>query len=846
VREPSFTTWAGVTIRNRPRAPGHEPFPEIFKNAFMDEHTLRVLEYPKITEMLAERTACSLGVERARELLPTNSFSLVQERQQETAEARALLGAFGQIPLGGIHDVRPGLVKAGVGQSLTPHEFLDLSSTLISGARLKGWLLRYAEKAPLLADRAKIIEEFPQLLSDIGQAIGRSGDVLDSASPALAAVRSRLRVVAERVNERLNQILQSATYRQMLQDPMIVLRDDRRCLPVRAEHRREFKGIVHDQSTSGATLFMEPLVVVELNNELRQLEAKERQEIERVLGKLTAGVGRQGDKIHSTTLILAGMDLASAKGRLADDMQATAPAFNRAGFVRLREARHPLIDPEVVVPTTLSFGDKTRALLITGPNTGGKTVSLKTTGLLTLMAQAGLHVPAATGTELAHFDQVFADIGDEQSIAQSLSTFSAHMTNIVRILRSAGTRALVLMDEIGAGTDPAEGAALAKSIVDYLLSQNARVIATTHYGELKEFAYSRDGIENAAVEFDPESLRPTYRLLQGVPGSSNAFHIARRLGMPNPVVDAARNNLGSQEIETGVVMQRLEEAKRIADDERRRAERLSGELEDLKKRYEARLRDLEILRREAKERAAEEARVLIRRNTEKMENIIGELRRLGKEGRKTQSARKKMKDTSDDLLGGIGVENDPLPVEEADVPQTLRAGERVRVVSLGGAEGEVLADARDNEALVRIGQMRVTVPLSGLRVARKGQAVDVPAVPQSAVAQAAAATGRAGSGANRNNGTTADNIAFAKARTINTEVNLIGGRVEAALPRLDKYLDDAFAAGLESARIVHGKGTGALRKAIWEYLKGDSRVASFATADEGEGGAGATVIRFAA
>jgi DNA mismatch repair protein MutS2 len=407
----------------------------------MDEHTLRVLEYEKITGLLAERAACSLGVQRARELMPTASYTLVTERQQETGEARLLIGQYGQMPLGGIHDVRPSLVKAEVGQTLTPHELLDLVSTLQGGVRLKNWLLRHRERAPLLADRAAGIEEFPQLVGDIEMTIGRTGDVLDSASPALASIRGRLRTVAARITERLNQILMSSTYRTMIQDPVIVLRDDRRCIPVRAEHRREFKGIVHDQSASGATLFMEPMVVVELNNELRQLELKERQEIERILAKLTGSVARLGERIHGTTEILAGMDLANAKARLADDMQATEPSFNRDGVVRLRDARHPLLDPETVVPIDLAFGERFQVLLVTGPNTGGKTVGLKTVGLLTLMAQAGLQIPARTGSELAHFDQVFADIGDEQSIAQSLSTFSAHVTNIVRILRSVGRRA---------------------------------------------------------------------------------------------------------------------------------------------------------------------------------------------------------------------------------------------------------------------------------------------------------------------------------------------------------------------------------------------------------------------
>ncbi len=784
--------------------------------------------------MLAERAACSLGAERARDLLPSPVHAFVQERQQETREARLLTAQHGPLPLGGIHDVRPFLVRAEVGHSLTSHELLDLASTLIAGSRLKGFVMRHAEKAPLLADRAKAIEEFPQMVGDIEMCIGRSGEVLDSASPALAAVRSQMKTTSSRITERLNQFLNSSTYRSMLQDPVVVLRDDRRCLPVRAEYRREIRGIVHDQSASGATLFIEPMAVVELNNELRELEVKERREIERILTKLTASVARLGTRIHSSVEVLAGMDLASAKAKLADDLNAVEPTFNKAGIIRLRDARHPLLDPETVVPVSVTMGDRFQALLITGPNTGGKTVTLKTVGLLTLMAQAGLQVPAAPGSELAYFDQVFADIGDEQSIAQSLSTFSAHVTNIVRILKSVGMRALVLMDELGAGTDPGEGAALAKAILSYLLEHNARIIATTHYGELKEFAYTRDGIENAAVEFDPETLRPTYRLLQGVPGSSNAFHIARRLGMPGRVVDDARQNLSRADMDTGQIMQRLEKSKRIADDERRRAQRLARELDELKAKYEARLRDLEILRREAKERAAQEAREVIKQKTEKMENILGELRRIGKEGRKTNSARKKMKDVAEEMIGGIGYENEPLPVDESDVPTTLKKGDRVRVLSLGGTTGEVLADSADGEAVVQIGFMRVTVPLTALRAERKAGVVAPPAPNNGG--------GASGDrGKTRGGGTAA--LALQKAQNIESEITLIAMRVDAALPRLDKYLDDAYAAGLESTRIIHGKGSGQLRKAVWEFLKEDSRIASFQMAHPDEGGAGATVAR---
>jgi DNA mismatch repair protein MutS2 len=449
------------------------------------------------------------------------------------------------------------------------------------------------------------------------------------------------------------------------------------------------------------------------------------------------------------------------------------------------------------------------------------------------MAQAGLQIPAAAGSELAHFDQVYADIGDEQSIAQSLSTFSAHITNIVRILKTVGTHALVLMDEIGAGTDPAEGAALAKAVLSYLLSHNARVIATTHYGELKEYAYSREGIENAAVEFNPETLRPTYRLLQGVPGSSNAFHIARRLGMPHTVVDEARDSIGQAGIESGEVMRRLEKAKRVADEERRRAERLSKDLEEMKAKYEARLNDLETLRREAKQRATAEAQQLVRRYQDKTENIIGELRRLGKEGRKTNTARKKVKEASEDLIGGIGYENEPMPIDEADVPASLKKGDRVRVLSLGGAIGEVLANSADGEATVQVGMMRVIVPLTNLRLGRNTGGSAPELVPVTVAKNSASNDGGGGTAT----------LAFTKAQNITSEITLIGMRVDAALPRLDKYLDDAFAAGLESVRVVHGKGTGQLRRAIWEYLRDDSRVGEVTQAHPDEGGAGATIIR---
>lgn len=789
----------------------------------MDDHSLRVLEFDAVRTQLAERAACALGVERARELTPTPLFAFLQEWQQETSEARAVTAAHGPFPLGGIHDIRRSLAHADVGQSLSPHEFLLLSSTLIGMAKVKNFLLRHIEKAPLLGDRALGIEEFPRLLSEIELCIGKAGDVLDSASANLASVRAKIRVTQRRVDEKLNAVLSSSVTRGMLMDPTVVLRDGRRCLPVKAEFKRQLPGIVHDQSGSGATVFIEPLIVVELNNELRQLEAAEQAEIEKVLKKLTESVKRHAEKIFSAVEITAGLDLASAKAKLAEDFNCVAPVMNQKGYVALEEARHPLLDQENVVPITVHLGDdQTKALLITGPNTGGKTVTLKTVGLFTLMAQSGLHIPARRA-ELAHFTQVFADIGDEQSITHSLSTFSAHIRTIVRILKTLGTQALVLLDEIGSGTDPAEGAALAKAILGDLLAHNARVIATTHYGELKEFAYSREGIDNAAVEFNPETLRPTYRILQGVPGSSNAFHIARRLGIPPRVVDAAIENQSRAGAEAATVMQRLEKAKRSAENERENARKLRREIDELKQKYEDRLRDLELLRREAKQRATEEARAVIRQKTEKMDNLIGELRRLGKEGRKTQSARKKMKDTTEELIGELGYEKEPLPLDEAPIPTVLKKGERVRVTSLGNAIGNVLADSVGKEAQIQIGVMRVTVPLSALRTLN-GAEIATPPTPEPKTTSNASA------------------LTLNKAMTVSHELTVIGLRTDVALPRVDKWLDDAYAAGILNARIVHGKGTGALRKAIWEVLKTDNRVQSFAMAHPDFGGAGATEL----
>ena len=842
-----------------------------------DPHALRVLEYARVIDHLAEYASTELGRERCLSVQPTVIHAFVRELQQETSEARRLIDEHGRFPFGGIHDIRRALQSAHIGQLLLPLQLIEVANTIVGCNRLKAWVQAKAEKAPLLAERADAIVDSPMVTGAVDGSIGRSGDILDSASPALAAVRSRKRMLVKRIDEKLSSILSSSSTRTMLMDTQVVERDGRRCLNVKVEHKRVFQGLVHGLSATGQTAFIEPIAVVEANNELREAEAVEQREMDKVLQRLTELVKKRESELESAIQVAGGLDLACAKGEYAIHLDACEPLLNHKGRIDIRQGRHPLLDPEKCVPVTVRLGATAQALLITGPNTGGKTVTLKTLGLFTIMAQSGLQVPCQSGSELAMFEQVFADIGDEQSIAQNLSTFSGHVANIVRILKVCGRRALVLLDELGSGTDPAEGAALAKSILTELLAHNARIVATTHYGELKEFAYSRDGVENAAVEFDVETLKPTYRLLQGVPGSSNAFHIARRLGMPNRVVDAAVASLGSAGADAAEVMLRLEAAKKAAEDEQREAERLRKELSDLRAKHAKRLEDLERLRAEAKERASEEARLLIRQKTEKMDNIISELRRMGKEGRKTQSARKKMKETSEELVGQIGHEKEPPPVDEADIPTALAKGDTVRVTSLGGVSGVVVENTSGSEAIVQVGVMRVTVPMTGLRIVGVSAAKQKPKPSVSSViipeepaalppairskakvraARDAAAksvepqpekvkkTPRPGGLAPRA-GSQLSSVMIEKASSFSHELMLIGLRVDAALPRLDKWLDDAVLAGLDGGRVVHGKGTGALKRAVWEQLSGDPRVVAYQLSHPDEGGAGVTVIRFA-
>ena len=785
---------------------------------YMEDHSLKVLEYRKVLDKLAAHTSNSMGREAAYSLAPSTAPVIVSRRLQETSEALGLLRLGNGMPLGGIHDIREAIARAAIASNLSPRELLDVAATVGAARRLKTYLQKHREACPILSEVAVNIPILQEIESRVNECIADTAEVRDSATPELARVRSQLKVVQSRLRDRLNSILTSEKYRTFIQESIITVREGRYCIPVKSENRAQFGGLIHDASASGATVFVEPGACVEMGNELKELSIKEEQEVNRILTKLTELVGKAAESLRLTVDILADLDLSNAKALLAEEMQATEPRMNRKGVIHLFAARHPLLSGDVV-PINVELGGRFTTLLITGPNTGGKTVTLKTMGLLTLMAQSGMQIPAANGSELAIFDQVFADIGDEQDIQQSLSTFSAHLKNIKRIMTTIGDNALVLMDEVGAGTDPAEGAALAKALLDALLARNARVAATTHYGELKEYAYSHAGVENASVEFDRETLRPTYHILLGVPGSSNAFYIAGRLGLPDEIVEKARGYLSSRDQSTSDLLQQIEASRKQAFELERHAQRLKQEAEAARDEYERRVREVANVQKTVRREAEDEARAVVRRASEKAENILEELRKMRRGSRKGVTARKQLTELRREV--GEALHTPEPEVIDAPLPEgyEFKRGDRVKVVTWG-LDGELIADPADGLVEVQMGSMRATLPLDVLRPASKPSSTAPPKRSQLSEFQ------------------------LRKAIHISPELQLRAMRVDEAAPLLDKYVDDAYAAGIHEARIIHGKGTGALRKFVWEFLKDHPVVKAFRLGEEGEGGDGATVVSF--
>lgn len=812
----------------------------------MNAHSLRVLEYDAIRQRVVEQASCTLGQERAAAMEPSWRDEQVQRWQAETRDAVRLLDQPGGPPLGGIHDIRPALRAASVGGMLEPSALLLVADTAAAGRKLKAYLLQRAEAAPALAEIARRIEEFPHVEAAVYEAISEQAEVRDEASPALGRFRKEIRVVRARMMERLHSILRNSGTRDMIQDSVITTRDGRFCIPVKSEYRAQFGGLVHDQSSSGATVFMEPAAVVELGNELRQAEARERQEVERILRELTAQIGRYAPALAETVDLLGEVDFILARGKAALLMDAVEPMINREGFVALRRARHPLLTGPVV-PIDLDLGREATVIVITGPNTGGKTVSLKTVGLLALMAQSGLQIPAHEGSTLPVFHGVYADIGDEQSIQQSLSTFSGHITNIAGILgqvEKTGRRSLVLLDEVGAGTDPAEGAALAKSILHHLLQLGARTIATTHYGELKEFAYSTEGVENASVEFDMQTLRPTYRLLIGIPGTSNAFAIAARLGLPEGIVQAARGLIGTDRATLTDVIQRLTDEQRATETDLRRASQAARDVEEQRAQYERELRQLRADRADTLNRARVQAAEILQGARKEMERVRQELRRLEKDARKVAAepgdaaALQKLRDRLQHVDRRVerraaSVEGPPAP---APPPPASPAGEPMRLDDQPPAVGDTVWIAglnqrgtvlslTDGRAQVQIGSLRMTVPREELQRILTPRPGSAPRPSAGAAAAAALSTRRMQARA-----------------SISSEISLMGLRAEEALSRLEEYVDEACLAGLSPFRVVHGKGTGALKRVVWDYLKGHPSVSGYRHPAEEEGGTGVTVV----
>ena len=779
------------------------------------ERTMRVLEFTKIRELLAEGALTETGAEMCRTLEPFCTLSEVEEAQAETEEATVILQYVGGHPMTAFPDVREALAICEKGASLTPGMLLGVAELLRAARAARDALVTERENTPLLKAKAGGITVNRSLEKDITDAIISEDEIADRASSELMNVRRHLRGAQERIREKLNQMIRSAAMQKMLQDPIITVRNDRYVLPVRAEYRASVPGLVHDQSSSGATLFIEPMAAVEMGNELKQWEVKEQQEIARILAALSAEVAPHAEALRETVRILSELDFIFAKGLLSRRFVCVQPKMNRDGFLHIVRGRHPLIDPEKVVPGTLWLGRDFTTLVVTGPNTGGKTVTLKTIGLFTLMAQAGLQIPADLGTELAVFEQVFADIGDEQSIEQSLSTFSGHMTNIVTIMREVTPRDLVLFDELGAGTDPVEGAALAQSILTRLLHIRVRTVATTHYSELKVFALTTQGVENASVEFDVETLRPTYRLSIGVPGKSNAFEISRRLGLPENLIEGAKKLLSSDSVRFEDVIANAEYHRQIAEKEREIAQEASKETIRLRNEAEKLRREMEEKREQTLRKTREDAKRIMEQARRESESVISELKRMRKNAAQGETGvnelRRRLENGIDDLSEGLRQQD----ADDGEAPETVQPGDTVMILTLG-MEGTVLAAPDDRgDVQLQAGIMKCKAPLKQLRMRSKAK----PKEKSTVKTKTAAMT-----------------------RTVPLECDVRGMALEEALGAVEIYLDEAVLAGLNEVSIIHGKGTGILRSGIQQDLRKNRHVKSFRLGMYGEGESGVTVV----
>ena len=783
----------------------------------MNQKTLFKLEYDKIIALLEKEATSFRGGQLCRRLKPMTDINKINTFQEQTAAAFTRIVQKGRISFGDAAPVEESMKRLEVGGALSISELLRISRLLGNAARVKAYGRHdtQEESCDCLDAFFEQLEPLTPLANEIERCIPGEDEVSDDASSTLKHIRRSINGINERVHATLTSLV-NGSLRTYLQDPIITMRGDRYCIPVKAEYRGQVQGLIHDQSSTGSTLFIEPMAVVKLNNDLKELYAREQEEIQIILAGLSEEAAQYIEEIRADYRALTDLDFIFARGALALSMKASRPVFNEENKIHIREGRHPLLDPKTVVPITVTLGEEFDLLIVTGPNTGGKTVSLKTVGLFCLMGQAGLHIPAGDRSQLAVFHQIYVDIGDEQSIEQSLSTFSSHMTNIVSFLKKVDSHSLVLFDELCAGTDPTEGAALAIAILSHLHSQGICTMATTHYSELKVYALSTPGVENACCEFDVQSLRPTYRLLIGIPGKSNAFAISGKLGLPDYIIDDARERLTEQDISFEDLLTDLETSKRTIEKEREEISALRKEAEELKSQAKLDEQRDRILRE-----ANEKANAILRDAKEVADETIRKFHKFGKENisaaemeKERERIRKKVNDTA-----AASSLKSKKPKKEHK-PSDFKLGESVKVLSMN-LTGTVssLPDARGN-LTVQMGILRSQVNISDLEIIEEPSSY----------------------GAKKMNRTSKGKIKMGKSLSVRPEINLLGRTVDEAVAELDKYLDDALLAHLYTVRVVHGKGTGALRKGIHEYLRRQKHVKSYHLAEFGEGDAGVTIV----
>lgn len=800
------------------------PGAEIKRGIIMNAKALHTLEFDKIMHKLEDHASSHMAKELCRRLVPSTDLREIREWQQETADALSRVLQSGRLSFSGLADIRPSLMRLNVGGTLGMGELLSISACLDVTLRVKGFSQKRAESLPpdTLTERFSFLEPLSPINNEIKRCILSEEVMADDASPGLKSVRRAITNANNKIKDQLGSMVNEAAARGHLQSNIVTMRNGRYCLPVKQEFRSQVQGMIHDQSSSGSTVFVEPMAIVKLNNELAELAIEEQKEIEKVLATLSNEVGEHLSELEYNLKTLIQCDFIFAKAELAKQMKATMPDFNNDRRIRIKRGRHPLIDPHKVVPIDIHLGDEFNLLVVTGPNTGGKTVSLKTVGLLTLMGQAGLHIPAFDHSELGVFEEVFADIGDEQSIEQSLSTFSSHMVNTVRILEQADSNSLVLFDELGAGTDPTEGAALAMSILSWLHALDARVMATTHYSELKIFALTTPGVSNASCEFSLETLQPTYRLLIGIPGKSNAFAISSKLGLPDHIIQDAQSRIDTNEQKFEDVISDLEDSRKAMEAEQAQIAAYRAEAEALKKELEQQKEKLAAQKDKLLSQAREEAANVLQEAKDYADETIRKFQKWG-----ASASAREMEQERSALRGKINEQNKGrklatrTPGGKKLTAKDLRIGDAVRVLSLN-LRGTVstLPNAK-GDLYVQMGILRSLVNISDLELMQE-QEVTGPSIQK----------------------TGGGKIKMSKSISIHPELNLIGKTTDEAVFELDKYLDDAYLAHLPQVRIIHGRGTGALRAAVHAHLKKTKYVKSFRIGEFGEGDHGVTIVEF--